>query len=317
MYHCPVCKTSLTDHGDLYSCSNPICQSPINDFPLVGGVPLLIPFGMDLCVFKSYQFTNHINFGSQARAIPNVFSTLNSFLRRLLIGDNYVTRRNYKVLSSLLSAGSSRVLFIGGGTIGAGASEFYRDCEGKHIHIEAIDVFLSPNIQAIADAHFLPYINNSFDLVVIQAVLEHVIDPQRVVDEISRVLIDDGVVYAETPFMQTVHEGPYDFFRFTASGHRWIFREFYEIDSGAQHGAFSSSLFIISHALSGLLRTRYAGILLRIVFSRLAKILDYITPAKFNSDVACGNYFIGSKIESPGEPRDASWIVSYYKGAQK
>lgn len=317
MYHCPVCKTSLSDHGDIYSCFNPICQSPIKVFPLVGGVPLLIPFGMDVCVFQFCQFTNNINFGSQARAITGTFSTLNNFLRRFLIGESNITRRNYKALSSLLSAGSSRVLIIGGGTIGAGAREFYRDCQSKHIHIEAIDVFLSPNIQAIADAHFLPYGISSFDIVVIQAVLEHVIDPQRVVDEISRVLIDDGVVYVETPFMQSVHEGPYDFFRFTTSGLRWMFREFQEIDSGVCLGAFSSSLFIISHAMSGLLRSRYVGILLRRIFSRLTKILDYIVPAKCNSDVACGNYFIGSKIGSPGETRDASWIVSYYQGAQR
>lgn len=316
MYHCPVCKTRLLNHGDIYSCSNPICSSPNKDFPLIGVVPLLIPFGMDLCVFTVMPFTKYINLGSKARGIPSMFSELNSFLRRILYGVNRTTTKNYKVLSSFLGNSTTRVLIIGGGTIGGGASEFYRDCQDMHILVEAIDVYVSPHVTAVADAHYLPYNNNSFDIVVIQAVLEHVIDPQKVVDEISRVLNDNGVVYAETPFMQSVHEGPYDFFRCTGSGHRWLFRNFNEIDSGVHHGAFSSVLFILSHAVSGLLRTRYAGILFRFTFARLAKILDYFVPTKFNNDVACGNYFIGKKCLSTIERNDASWIVSYYQGAQ-
>ena len=35
----------------------------------------------------------------------------------------------------------------------------------------------------------------------VQAGLEHVRDPWQVVAEIHRVLKDDGLVYAETPFM--------------------------------------------------------------------------------------------------------------------
>jgi len=56
----------------------------------------------------------------------------------------------------------------------------------------------------------------------VQAGLEHVRDLWQVVAEIHRVLKDDGLVYAETPFMQQVHEGPYDFTRFTESGHRYL-----------------------------------------------------------------------------------------------
>jgi 2-polyprenyl-3-methyl-5-hydroxy-6-metoxy-1,4-benzoquinol methylase len=39
------------------------------------------------------------------------------------------------------------------------------------------------------------------DAVVVQAVLEHVLQPDVVVAEIHRVLRPDGLVYAETPFM--------------------------------------------------------------------------------------------------------------------
>jgi hypothetical protein len=46
-----------------------------------------------------------------------------------------------------------------------------------------------------------------------------------------------GVVYDETPCMKHVHEGPYDFTRFTASGHHYLFKNFSQICSGVTAGA--------------------------------------------------------------------------------
>ena len=187
----------------------------------------------------------------------------------------------------------------------------------KSIQIESIDVYLSQNITVIADAHYLPFENEAFDFVIIQAVLEHVINPNRVVDEIYRVLANNGMVYAETPFMQCVHEGPYDFTRFSHSGHRWLFKKFKEVYSGAHHGAFSSSLFILSYAISGLMRNKAIGILIRILFTRLSKFLDYINDNKSNIDIACGTYFLGIKSKSYLIEKKTLKIGDFYKGAQK
>jgi ubiquinone/menaquinone biosynthesis C-methylase UbiE len=59
----------------------------------------------------------------------------------------------------------------------------------------------------VCDAHHLPFQIESFDGVIVQAVLEHVFDPNRYVEEIHRVLKMDAVVYAETPFIQQADEG--------------------------------------------------------------------------------------------------------------
>ena len=96
----------------------------------------------------------------------------------------------------------------------------------------AFDIYDTPRVQVVADAHQIPIRDEHFDGVVIQAVLEHVLEPQRVADEIWRVLKPGGLVYAETPFMQQVHEGAYDFTRFTESGHRYLFRRFDLIELG-------------------------------------------------------------------------------------
>jgi hypothetical protein len=46
----------------------------------------------------------------------------------------------------------------------------------------------------------------------------------RVASEIHRLLKSGGFVYSEIPFMQQVHEGAYDFTRYTLVGHRALFR---------------------------------------------------------------------------------------------
>jgi ubiquinone/menaquinone biosynthesis C-methylase UbiE len=112
---------------------------------------------------------------------------------------------------------------IGGGTIGNGMESLYDD---PRLDLLAFDIYASENVQFLADGHQVPLKDGSVDAVWIQAVLEHVLDPQAVVAEIRRVLRPGGLVYASTPFMQQVHEGPYDFTRFTESGHRYLFRHF-------------------------------------------------------------------------------------------
>src|SRR6202012_1790690 len=103
-----------------------------------------------------------------------------------------------------------------------------------------------------AAGHRLLLADQSVDGVWIQAVLEHVLDPQQVVAEIHRVLRPSGLVYAETPFMQQVHEGPYDFTRFTQSGHRWLFRHFEQIDAGAVTGAGTAAIWSLRYLIRAL-----------------------------------------------------------------
>jgi ubiquinone/menaquinone biosynthesis C-methylase UbiE len=116
-------------------------------------------------------------------------------------------------MSKLLKGKSShpRVLIIGGGATGKGMDELLTNLG---INFTVTDVSLTEMFK-LCDAHDLPFKSNTFDGVVAQAVLEHVVDPYRCAEEIHHVLRNGGVVYAETPFMQQVHGGAYDFTRFT------------------------------------------------------------------------------------------------------
>lgn len=74
------------------------------------------------------------------------------------------------------------------------------DGVGIDIYKEAIDYGKNKYknlIFKVSDAHKLLFPNSSFDVVICCEVLEHVVDPNKVVKEMKRVLSDDGVLIVE------------------------------------------------------------------------------------------------------------------------
>ena len=169
------------------------------------------------------------------------------------MSQNLVARENYRRLAHELAAGEggARVLVIGGSVIGVGFEELL---SVPGLEMVETDVAFGPRTDVICDGHSLPFADETFDAVVCQAVLEHVADPPRVVGEIWRVLAPTGLVYSEIPFMQQVHEGAYDFTRYTLVGHRRLYRRFEMISSGAVGGpgmALAWSIVYFARALAG------------------------------------------------------------------
>jgi len=225
----------------------------------------------------------------------------------MLTGSNPVTPGKSRQMVDLLMRQTTEptVLVIGGGAIGAGADSLYNT---PAIRMVGTDVYASVNTDLVADGHFLPFRDEVFDGVWIQAVLEHVLDPPVVVDEIHRVLKPNGIVYADTPFIQQVHEQAYDFTRFTLSGHRWLFRRFEEIDSGPVGGAGKALVWSIRYvALSLGLGTRLAT-LLALPFFWLRFIDGFAKPGP-KSDAASGVFFFGRRS---GKALTAKDMLPYY-----
>jgi ubiquinone/menaquinone biosynthesis C-methylase UbiE len=239
-----------------------------------------------------------------------LFSSLIPSLTR-----NWMAKRNYRTFAKLLGGYSRRpeILVVGCGELGNGLEEL---AERDDLELITTDVSLGSFVQFICDSHDLPFEDRCFDGVVIQAVLEHVADPFRTVEEIHRVLRSGGVVYAETPFMQQVHAGAYDFTRFTHLGHRRLFRRFAELESGAVVGpgtalAWSYQYFLLSFFNGSLTRMAVKA------FTRLTgfwlKYFDLLIMHKSAAmDAASGFYFIGQKQETVLSDRE---LVQLYRGA--
>lgn len=128
-----------------------------------------------------------------------------------------------------------------------------------------------------------------------------------------RVLKPGGIVYAETPFMQQVHEGAYDFTRFTELGHRWLFRDFDEIRRGALGGPGLSLYWAAKYFFRGVTRSKKVGAVLSLPFLLFAWF-DRFIPVTHRIDGANGVYFLGRKSELALAP---SGIVAAYRGAQR
>ncbi|MBI4472240.1 MAG: class I SAM-dependent methyltransferase [Acidobacteria bacterium] len=68
----------------------------------------------------------------------------------------------------------------------------------------------------------LPFPDTSFDHVLSIVVLEHTPQPAKVIQEFRRILKRGGMVHIVVPHMWEEHQRPYDFFRFTSSGIRYL-----------------------------------------------------------------------------------------------
>jgi len=301
---CPRCLSPLQALSNSRpQCTNSQCAFATEGFLTVAGQPILIDF--EQSIFSPAAFMD-----GQGSVIPrNLQGTSRTRFRRFINGYNRTARAKTVEFIDRLSVSGTRprILVIGGGTLGSGADTLY---QSNAIELIGIDVYASPHTRLVADGHHLPFRDESFDGVWIQAVLEHVLDPQAVVNEIFRVLRLGGLVYGDTPFMQQVHERAYDFTRFTLSGHRWLFRRFEQIDAGAVGGAGTATVWSVRYLLRAFGIGDNAAKFLTLPLFWL-RLLDSLTKTRPNADAASGVYFFGIKSQRTLTPKE---MIQYYEG---
>lgn len=307
LIRCPICEASLRMSADQSLCTNSECAKC---YPIVNGAPVLI--NEKKSVFSIDDFVSQRNTTFNLKK-----SKFRVFLRWLVpeISQNWKAKENYKKFSRLLLSKSKapRVLVIGGSIPGQGMQSL---TSSASIELIETDVSFGPLTQLICDSHDLPFCDGSFDGVVIQAVLEHVVDPYRCVAEVHRVLKPHGIVFAETAFMQQVHLGRYDFMRFTHLGHRRLFRQFVEIDSGVACGPGVTLAWSYQYFLLSFVSSKAARDIIKAFTSFTAFFLKYIDYFLVNSpgslDAASGYYFLGTKSDHILSDKE---LVNLYKGA--
>ena len=241
-------------------------------------------------------------------------SKISSQIKSIFIVTNKISITNgTKFVDNLyLISKKPKVLIAGSAEIGNGTSSFLSD---SNINTLGLDIYQTENVDLVADAHYLPFQNNTFDGVWIQAVLEHVMDPNLVVKEIFRVLKKDGIIYSEIPFMQPVHEGAYDFTRYTSTGHRFLFKNFEEIEIGILDGPAEALTWSIKYYLMEIFKSRLiANIISQSLYHTFIKPLSIFTKTKTSFDFFCGSYFLGRKKHKTILQKD---VIATYQGKQK
>ena len=113
---------------------------------------------------------------------------------------------------------------------GAGECRFKDKFKGKLRYI-AVDTTWGDqewdysNIDVMSHLENLPFASGIFDSVICTQVLEHVREPQLVLNELSRILKADGMICLTAPQGWGVHQPPHDYFRFTNYGLSYLLQK--------------------------------------------------------------------------------------------
>jgi len=278
------------------------------EFPRLAGQPVLMRHDNEVFSLNDYR-------------VAKVESTSNFKLitSRYLPGKSVNLSRTdcfQRIANSIERGQQTYILVVGGGRQRHALQKFF--CNYPEIQFVYCDVDVAATVEIFCDAHDLPFIDGCFDGVITTAVLEHVLAPARVASEITRVLKIGGFLYSELPFMQQVHEGAYDFSRYSLSGHRKLFNYFQEIDSGMVAGPATALVWAIESFILSFFRRQYSRVIAKMLLRPLIfwfKYFDYLLKHRSEAvDGASCTYFFGRRQQSAITDRS---IVDHYDGARQ
>lgn len=144
--------------------------------------------------------------------------------------------------------------YLSGRVLNAGAGD--RDLQpfipGEVVNQDIETGLHNKNIHIYSPLHQIPVSAGHFDSIICNAVLEHVKNPDEVLQEFHRVLRTDGVLYLCVPFMQPEHLDPTDFQRYTKDGLRTLVEKhgFTVIEVNGVHNVYTTLAWILHEWLS-------------------------------------------------------------------
>ncbi len=307
---CPKCRSRFLPVGDGLQCADSACAIR---FPIIGGVPVLLNEEN-----SAFRIADYLEAASPKAGSPPGRPSFKKTLGRALrwspsLSNNLTSQESLRRFRGLVveRASAPAVLVLGGQTITVGTDVLL---EPPVVLVES-DIAFGPRTKVIIDGHDIPFRDGTFDGIIMQAMLEHVADPYRVVAEAWRVLKPGGLVYASVPFMQQVHAGPYDFTRFTDVGLRRLFRNFEQIERGAFAGSGVALGWALRHYCLNWSESRAGRALLMLIAGCLGfwlKYTDYLLRHKRGIyDCASGYDFLGRKSARTLTDRE---IIREYRG---
>lgn len=108
--------------------------------------------------------------------------------------------------------------------IGCGNKPYEKMFEGLINKYTGCDIVQSDlnKVDVLSLANKIPLEDNSFDTIISTQTIEHVEDHQGLVNEAHRLLKPNCYFILSGPFNWQLHEEPYDFFRFSKHGFKYI-----------------------------------------------------------------------------------------------
>jgi SAM-dependent methyltransferase len=178
---CPRCGTGLdTTLANSWNC--PSCALQV---PLLDGKPLFTPVHDE--IIPSEKLPRSADSGSRWR------------------------QSNWKFLEREMNNLAPKAKIL---DVGCGRGDFSSLFSG-HSFLE-LDIFPYPEVDVVCDlSKCVPFRENSFDMIALLNVIEHVPDARSLLLVIFRLLAPGGCALISIPFMLKIHQAPVDFVRFT------------------------------------------------------------------------------------------------------
>lgn len=296
---CPACRGPVAIDPGGIRCTATECAQRAQPFPTVSGKPVLIDF--------EHSYIDSAAIIATDGASPLDRRERPPLVSRILHGTNHASPYfAQRLMESLVrDCPEPTILVIGGGRVGSGAQALYTD---ERVRLIALDVYASPLVTLVADGHRLPFADGSIDAVWVQAVLEHTLDPAAIVAEMHRVLRPGGLVFANVAFMWPIVEQAYDFTRYTASGLRWLFRDFEVLAMGFSSGPGTGVVNAIRYLAQSLFRSEKLGSLVTLPFLWL-RWLDRHCGNLRGMDAAPAPFFYGRRSDRAITARE---LLAFY-----
>ena len=131
-----------------------------------------------------------------------------------------------------------------------------------------------------------------YDEIICLAVLEHVYDPFVALDNLKKMLKNNGIIYGYVPFLYFYHAPKtlvfQDFYRYSKDGLAYLFRDFSELNIYPVRGRLPSSLHI-------LLGSFWKKFLEKKIINNF---LNKMTSKSSNHNQSSGYYFVAKKNEN-------------------
>ena len=137
--------------------------------------------------------------------------------------------------------------------IGCGNKPYEDKLLGKINKYVGVDITQSSEgkVDYLFPANNISLADNLFDTVLSTQTIEHVEDHQGLVNEAFRILKPNGIFILSGPLYWPLHEEPYDFFRFTNHGFKYILEKagFQVLEVKSNGGSWSVAGQALIHAL--------------------------------------------------------------------
>ena len=132
-------------------------------------------------------------------------------------------------------------------------------------------------------------LENKYDKIICLAVLEHVYDPFKAIENLRSMLKENGIIYGFVPYLYKYHAPMdlkyQDYFRFSKDTLAYLFKDFNDVELFPLRGRLSSAL----HMLVGNIWKKY------IEKTKLNFFLDNFISEQINFKQCSGFYFIVKK----------------------